>query len=45
MNHESLSPEAEMTKDLLSIIHRFSSRLHGLRKYKNNLNAIIKAKE
>jgi len=34
MNHESLSPEAEMVKDLLSIIHCFSSRLYGLGKYK-----------
>lgn len=32
MNAESLSPEEEMTKDLLSIIHCFSSRLYGLRK-------------
>ena len=29
MNADSLSPEAEMTKDLLSIIHCFSSRLYG----------------
>ena len=43
MNHESLSPEAEMTKDLLSIIHCFSSRLYGLRKYKKNINAIIRS--
>lgn len=28
-----LSPEAELTQDLLSIIHVFSCRLHGLRKY------------
>ena len=34
MNAESLSPQEEMTKDLLSIIHCFSSRLYGLRKYK-----------
>ena len=34
MNADSLSPEQEMTKDLLSIIHCFSSRLYGLRKYK-----------
>jgi putative resolvase len=34
MNYESSSPEEEMTKDLLSIIHCFSSRLYGLRKYK-----------
>ena len=32
MNANSLSPEQEMTKDLLSIIHCFSSRLYGLRK-------------
>lgn len=44
MNQESLSPEAEMTKDLLSIIHCFSSRLYGLRKYKKNLNEMIKVK-
>lgn len=37
MNAESLSPEEEMTKDLLSIIHCFSSRLYGLRKYKKQI--------
>ena len=37
MNAESLSPEQEMTKDLLSIIHCFSSRLYGLRKYKKKI--------
>lgn len=37
MNAESLSPEEEMTKDLLSIIHCFSSRLYGLRKYKKKI--------
>jgi putative resolvase len=42
MNQEALSPEAEMTKDLLSIIHCFSSRLYGLGKYKNNIKKIIK---
>src|SRR3989338_825019 len=45
MNQESLSPETEMTKDLLSIIHCFSSRLYGLRKYKKNLKSIITDKE
>jgi len=34
MNQESLSPEEEMVKDLMTIIHCFSSRLYGLRKYK-----------
>ena len=37
MNADTLSPEAEMTKDLLSIIHCFSSRLYGLRKYKRQI--------
>ena len=45
MNAESLSPEEEMTQDLLSIIHCFSSRLYGLRKYKKNLQAQITEKE
>jgi len=36
-NAQSLSPEAEMTQDLLSIVHCFSSRLYGLRKYKKQL--------
>jgi predicted site-specific integrase-resolvase len=34
MNQETLSPEPEMTQDLISIIHTFSCRLYGLRKYK-----------
>jgi putative resolvase len=41
MNADSLSPEAEMTQDLLSIIHGFSSRLYGLRKYKKKLQEQI----
>jgi predicted site-specific integrase-resolvase len=41
MNAESLSPEAEMTKDLLSIIHCFSSRLYGLRKYKKKIEELV----
>ena len=32
MNAESLSPEEEMTKDLLNVMHSFSSRLYRLRK-------------
>jgi putative resolvase len=34
VNQESLSPEAEMVNDLLSIVHTFSCRLYGLRRYK-----------
>ena len=37
MNQQSLSPEQEMVEDLLSIVHCFSSRLYGLRKYKTLL--------
>jgi predicted site-specific integrase-resolvase len=37
MNSEALSPQEEMTKDLLSIIHCFSGRLYGLRKYKKKI--------
>jgi predicted site-specific integrase-resolvase len=42
MNVESLSPEQEMTQDLLAIIHCFSSRLYGLRKYKKTLKEIVR---
>jgi putative resolvase len=45
MNGESLSPEQEMTKDLLSIIHCFSSRLYGLRKYKKKIIEMAKDNE
>jgi predicted site-specific integrase-resolvase len=41
MNAESLSPEEEMTKDLLSIIDCFSLRLYGLRKYKKKIAEIL----
>jgi hypothetical protein len=34
LNEVSLSPEEELTKDLLTILHVFSCRLHGLKKYK-----------
>jgi putative resolvase len=37
MNAETLSPEEEMPQDLLSIMHCFSSRLYGLRKYKKQI--------
>lgn len=31
------SPKEELTKDLISIIHVFSCRLHGLRKYREEI--------
>jgi predicted site-specific integrase-resolvase len=45
MNIESLSPEEEVTKDLLSIIHCFSSRLYGLRRYKKEITEMVRASE
>lgn len=32
-NQESLSPQQEMVEDLMAIVHTFSCRLHGMRKY------------
>jgi len=32
-----LSPEQELTSDLLTILHVFSCRMHGLRSYKNKI--------
>lgn len=37
VNNESLSPQEEMVQDLISIIHVFSCRIYGLRKYKNKI--------
>lgn len=37
VNQESLSPQQEMVEDLLAIVHTFSCRLYGLRKYKKVL--------
>lgn len=39
LNHENLSPQQEMIQDMLTIVHCFSSRLYGLRKYKKVLAA------
>ena len=43
LNHERLSPEQEMTQDLMAIVHCFSSRLYGLRNYKKKLSEALKA--
>lgn len=34
INNETLSPQEELVQDILSILHVFSCRLYGLRKYK-----------
>jgi len=39
---ESLSPEQEMVQDLMAIVHCFSSRLYGLRNYRQSLKAALK---
>lgn len=44
-NEEKLSVQEEMVTDLMSIIHVFSSRLYGLRKYKNKIKTIIELDE
>ena len=33
------SPEQELTEDILAILHTFSCRLHGLRRYRNAIQA------
>lgn len=37
VNNEKLSPQEELVQDLISIIHVFSCRIYGLRKYKAKL--------
>ena len=37
VNNEALSPKEELVQDILSILHVFSCRLYGLRKYKNQI--------
>ena len=39
---EKLSPEVEMTQDLMTIVHCFSSRLYGLRNYRKALKEALK---
>ena len=35
LDNTDYSPERELTEDILSILHTFSGRLHGLRRYRN----------
>lgn len=37
LNNYALSPEREMLEDVLAIIHVFSCRLYGLRKYRQKI--------
>lgn len=42
MNTETLSPEREMVEDLMTIAHCFSSRLYGLRNYRQALKKALR---
>ena len=35
LDNTDYSPEQELTQDILAILHTFSCRLHGLRRYRN----------
>jgi predicted site-specific integrase-resolvase len=37
LDEKNLSPEQEMVEDVLAVIHVFSCRLYGLRKYKRKI--------
>ena len=41
LKESSLSPEQELTTDLLSNIHVFSCRLYGLRNYKSKIHEAV----
>ena len=40
VNNEKTSPEQELIYDLISIIHVFSCRIYGLRKYKTMIKEV-----
>ena len=42
VNNETMSPQEEMIQDLISIIHVFSCRIYGLRKYKRQIKEEMK---
>lgn len=37
VNNEELSQQEELVQDIISILHVFSCRLYGLRKYKKQI--------
>ena len=45
VNLQSLSPEEEVTQDLLTIIDCFSFRLYGLRRYKKEIQKMVSEAE
>ena len=41
VNNEELSPQEELVQDIVSILHEFSGRLYGLRKYKKQIEMCV----
>ena len=39
LGNKDHSPEQELTQDILAILHTFSARLHGLRRYRDAIKA------
>ena len=37
VNNDDFSPQEELVQDIVSILHVFSCRLYGFRKYKNQI--------
>lgn len=37
VNNESLSPTEELVQDIISILHSFSCRIYGLKKYQKKI--------
>ncbi|NET80498.1 MAG: IS607 family transposase [Moorea sp. SIO1F2] len=44
LNERKLSPEQELVEDILSILHCFSARLYGLRKYQRQVSKAVQEK-
>lgn len=45
LNDKNTSPENELVNDLISIIHVFSCRIYGLRKYKKTIKEEMKCQQ
>ena len=45
VNNESLSPQEELVQDIISILHVFSCRIYGLRKYEKKIKEDIEVEK
>ena len=41
VNQPSLSPQAELVEDLMAVVHAFSCRLYGLRRYRKQIREAV----